>query len=308
MDISVVLSSYNPRMDYLSRVLQALREQTLPADRWELVVVDNASKPPLEGRLDLGGLPAARMVVELKQGLSHARRRGFQEARADVIINLDDDTVLDRDYLERTMELAAQYPFIGAFGCQIQAEFEQPPTWPAEEYYSAIRKVEREVWSNDMHHHASNPWGAASVVRKEVALAYASKLERDERLSLVGRKPGELLACEDDDIAMTACEIGLGKGVFPSLRLTHLIPANKMTEEFQSQNAHGKGYSSTVLNYLRFQKIPTVGLLAKINRIYRLARMGQRRRRQEIATDRGVRDALRDMQKWGWLKEGSSQR
>jgi hypothetical protein len=48
--------------------------------------------------------------------------------------------------------------------------------------------------------------------------------------------------------------------------------------------------------------------LAKINRIYRLARMGQRRRRQEIATGRGVRDALRDMQKWGWLKEASSQR
>jgi hypothetical protein len=159
-----------------------------------------------------------------------------------------------------------------------------------------------------MHHHASNPWGAASVVRKEVALAYASKLERDERLSLIGRKPGALLACEDDDIAMTACEIGLGKGVFPSLQVTHLIPANRMTEEFQCQNAHGKGYSSTVLNYLRFQKIPTMGPLAKINRMYRLARMGRRRRWQEIATDRGVRDALRDMQEWGWLKEGRSQR
>src|SRR6267143_1882175 len=134
MDISVVLSSYNPRMDYLSRVLQALREQTLPADRWEFIVVDNASKPPLEGRLDLSGLPAARIVVELKQGLSHARRRGFQDARADLIINLDDDNVLDRDYLERTVGLAAQYPFIGAFGSQIRAEFEQPPAWPASEY------------------------------------------------------------------------------------------------------------------------------------------------------------------------------
>src|ERR1700730_6205390 len=153
-----------------------------------------------------------------------------------------------------------------------------------------------------MHHYASNPWGAASVVRKEVALAYASKLERDERLSLVGRKPGELLACEDDDIAMTACEIGFGKVVFPSLRLTHLIPANKMTEEFQCQNAHGKGYSSTVLNYLRFQKVPTMSLLAKINRIYRLVRMQPRRRRQEMAIDHGVMDALRDMREWGWLK------
>lgn len=45
--ISVVLPTHNPRADYLARVIEALRAQTLSKDLWELVVVDNGSKQPL---------------------------------------------------------------------------------------------------------------------------------------------------------------------------------------------------------------------------------------------------------------------
>jgi Glycosyl transferase family 2 len=308
MDISVALSSYNPRMDYLSRVLQALREQTLPADRWELIVVDNASKPPLEGRLDLSGLPAARIMVELKQGLSHARRRGFQEARADLIVNLDDDTVLDLDYLERTVELAAQYPFIGAFGCQIRAEFEQPPAWPALEYYAAERVIKQDLWSNDPEHFDSMPWGTGSVVRKVVAEAYVVKLAKDERFALLGRTPEKLLSCEDNEIALTACDLGMGKGVFAELRVTHLIPIRRMSEEFLRKNTFGSAYSGTIHNYLRFQKLPPKpSFFGKLNRIYRLLSAEPRKRKLALAAESGCREALRDMQEWGWLNESSSQ-
>lgn len=303
-EISVVLCTYNPREDYLLRALDGVRKQTLPMERWEFIVVDNASQPPLEGRVDLSRLPQARIVVEKEPGLSHARRRGFQEAKGQLIVNLDDDAILDPDYLEQVEKLERNHSFIGVFGCQIRPEFEIAPKWPIEEYNCAVRNVQQEVWSNDMHHYGSSPWGVASVVRKEVGLAYVNKLQADNRFSLIGRKPGKLLACEDDDIAMTACEISLGKGVFPSLRVTHLIPAKRMTEEFQIKNAHGKGYSATVLNYLRFQTVPsTRSFLAKLNRLYRLFRMEPRRRRQEIATDHGVNDAIRDMKAWGWLEE-----
>lgn len=303
-EISVVLCTYNPREDYLLRTLDGVRKQTLPMEQWEFIVVDNASQPSLEGRVDLSGLPQARIVVEKEQGLSHARRRGFQEAKGQLIVNLDDDAVLDPDYLEQMEKLGQSHSFIGVFGCQIRPEFEIPPKWPIEEYYGASREVQKEIWSNDTHHYGSSPWGVASVVRKAVGLAYADKLRKDDRFSIIGRKPGKLLACEDDDIAMTACEVGLGKGVFPSLRVTHLIPAKRMTEEFHIQNAHGKGYSATVLNYLRFQAVPpTKGFLAKLNRLYRLIRMEPRRRRQEIAMDQGVNDAIHDMKTWGWLEE-----
>ena len=41
--VSVVICTYNPRMDYLERVLEGLSKQSLPVRQWELVVIDNAS-------------------------------------------------------------------------------------------------------------------------------------------------------------------------------------------------------------------------------------------------------------------------
>ena len=41
--VSVAICTHNPRRDYLRRALAALEAQTLARDRWELVMVDNAS-------------------------------------------------------------------------------------------------------------------------------------------------------------------------------------------------------------------------------------------------------------------------
>jgi glycosyltransferase involved in cell wall biosynthesis len=310
--ISVVLCTYNPREDFLGRVFDGLKDQTLSKDLWELVVVDNNSTRPLSSTtgpqddkataIDLSWHPDARIVVETQQGLSHARRRGFEEATGDLIVNLDDDAVLDSDYLKQVVRLAEQFPLIGVFGCALRAEFEVPARWPTDEYYAAQRVVPQAVWSNDPLHHLSNPWGAGSVVRRPVARAYVQRLADDCRYAQIGRTAERLLACEDDDIAMTACEVGFGKGVFPSLCFTHLIKASHMTEDFLCRNARGHAYSGTVLEFLRFGRRPVNPTVrARLNRAYRLACMKSRRRRQELARDQGVKEAFQDMKRWGWL-------
>lgn len=312
--LSVVLATYNPRADYLQRVIEGLKAQTFPRERWEFIVVDNNSQPllrvvglkdqetkrqPDDGvkgaeavAIDLSWHPDARLVVETQQGLSHARRRGFEEAKGELIVNLDDDAVLDPDYLEQIVALAERFPSIGAFGCQIYGEFEVDPVWPRQEYYGAERLVESDVWSNIGDHFASTPGGAGSVVRRNVARAYVAKMSSDPRWGLLGRSAGKWLSCEDIEIAMVACDLELGKGVFRSLNLTHLIPASKMTEEFQCKNAYGNGYSSVVHHYLRHGVAPErPRLLARMDRLYRLMRMSPRKRREEISKDRGLRDA-----------------
>ena len=291
--ISLVLCAYNPRPDYLARALEGVRKQTLPRAQWEFLLIDNSSQPPLEGRVNLAGLPQARIVVEKQPGLSHARRRAFQEAKGELIVNLDDDAVLDPDYLETASALAFRYPFIGIFGSQIRPIFEEPPIWPVEEYYGASRVVKEDIWSNDREHIPSTPWGVGSVVRETVAEVYVKKISNDPRWGQLGRTAEKLLSCEDIEIAMTACDLGLGKGVMRDLRLTHLIPARRMTEDFLCRNAYGNGYSATIHNWIRFGRLPPKSsLLGKINRSYRLFRMSPRKRRQEMAKDRGIREAL----------------
>ena len=42
--ISVIICTHNPRMDYIDKVLSALKSQSLSQQEWELLLVDNASK------------------------------------------------------------------------------------------------------------------------------------------------------------------------------------------------------------------------------------------------------------------------
>jgi len=301
--VSVVLCTYNPRADFVERVLEGLRRQTLPLERWEFIVVDNNSTKPLSSTMgprddgttviDLSWHPDARMVVEKQQGLSHARRRGFEEAKGELIVNLDDDAVIDPDYLEQICEVARQHPFIGVFGGQRRAEFEVLPKWPREEYYGADRMVSEPIWSNDREHGPSLPTGAGSVVKKKVADAYVRKLANEPVWASLGRTAEKMLSCEDVEIAMIACDLGLGRGLFPQLKLTHLVEARKMTLDFLCRNAHGNGYSYTIHNFLRFGRLPSGrSVMGKINRLYRLARMPSRQRKQEMAKDHGIREAV----------------
>ena len=59
LEISVIICTHNPREDYLRRVLKALRAQSLSAEQWELLLIDNASKEPLAAAWDLSCSPAA---------------------------------------------------------------------------------------------------------------------------------------------------------------------------------------------------------------------------------------------------------
>ena len=40
-------------------------------------------------------------VMEVKQGLSHARNRGIRESRGETLVFLDDDAFAEGDYLQR---------------------------------------------------------------------------------------------------------------------------------------------------------------------------------------------------------------
>ena len=119
LELSVIIPTHNPRRDYLEQVLGALAAQTLDRSRWELVVVDNKSEDIgyrildiVRDRLgkaesgkrkvektpsaisDLPSTPSVRVVREDKLGLTHARVRGFQEAKGEIVVTVDDDNVL----------------------------------------------------------------------------------------------------------------------------------------------------------------------------------------------------------------------
>ena len=92
---SVVICTRNPRVNYLSRVLTSLREQTLPVTDWELLLVDNGSEHPLVDLVDClsGGSPASRFSHEPELGLTPARSESCRGSRRAILLFVDDDNV-----------------------------------------------------------------------------------------------------------------------------------------------------------------------------------------------------------------------
>src|ERR1700731_4167104 len=98
--LSVIICTHNPRLDYFQRCVDGLRNQTLSCQEWELLLVDNRSDEPVADCVDLSWHPVTRVVREEAPGLTAARLRGIRESRGDLVVFVDDDNVLDRDFLE----------------------------------------------------------------------------------------------------------------------------------------------------------------------------------------------------------------
>ena len=89
--VSVVIPTFN-RPAQLERCLHALALQTYPRERFEVVVVDDGSEPPLgvAGAAQTSGLQV-RILRTARAGPGAARNAGAHEARGQVLAFLDDD-------------------------------------------------------------------------------------------------------------------------------------------------------------------------------------------------------------------------
>jgi glycosyltransferase involved in cell wall biosynthesis len=228
----------------LDRVLASLAAQTLSQDRWELVVVDNGSEPPVAVG-DEAGITNLRTVVEPVMGLTPARIRGIGEACGELVVFVDDDNLLDADYLEKALAIAEDDPRIGAFGGRISPEFEgEEPEWlrPFRSHL-ALADFSRDEWSTLTGERAVLPCGAGLCIRLPLARQWAERVAADPRRLGLGRTGERMLSCEDTDMVLSCTDAGWGTGRFTALHLTHVIPAARLAFDYQKRLAADIGVS-----------------------------------------------------------------
>lgn len=249
--LSILIPTHNPRPDYLRVTLEALRAQTLPMAEWELVIVDNASEPPVAGWLDVSWHPRARVLHEPRRGAHHAREHGLRECRGELIVYVDDDNALEPDYLAATLALAQQWPQLGVWGGRIEPEFETPPpAWlDTEMHHLAICRIEWPVWSS-FAHDWTVPYGAGMCVRREVVERFFQRFEEEPMLGRFGRSDLSAVSGEDQLMSYAAISLGLGVGRFPNLRLRHLIPARRMETDYLLGLAQGNAHGALLIQLI----------------------------------------------------------
>ena len=273
--LTVVVCTHNPRRDYFQRCLGSLQNQNLRLDGWELVVVDNQCDEPIKDWVDLSWHHHASVVREARIGLTPARLRGIRESSGDLLVFVDDDNVLDPDFLEVALDTMGQRSYLGSWSGQCRPEFEQPPPEWTRRYWSnlSIREFTNDVWSNIPRLPESMPYGAGLCVRRTVARHYLELHDSGRRSFQFDRQGGSLLSGGDNDLAACACDLGLAVGIISSLKLTHLIAPERLTEEYIARLAEGISYSSTLLDSeygCRTERRTPMGRIADFLRVMRL--------------------------------------
>jgi glycosyltransferase involved in cell wall biosynthesis len=219
---------------------------------WELLLVDNACEPPLEDAWDLSWHPNARHLREAELGVAAARRTGLRSAAADVIVFIDDDNVVDPLYLEEAVRIGRERPELGAWGSgSIVPEFELAPSPDVGRLVPnlALRQAPAERWGNVLPCTEVTPWGAGLCLRAEVAAAYRRHCAA-AKIQIASRRGRQVLASgEDVEMCHVACRMGLGVGVFPTLKLTHLIPERRVSPDYLLGIFEGTLTSNWLLAY-----------------------------------------------------------
>lgn len=303
--ISVVICTHNARVGHLTRVIDALKRQTLSAQQWELLVVDNASTPPVAPLLDLRWHPCARLVREETLGLTYARLRGIKEMKGSLVLFVDDDNVLDSNYLENLADLAAKRPYIAAFGANISGEFESspPPWYDGLLGWLAIVKTKRDIWGNS-YNLEQLPVGAGLCVRRDVADAYATALASSPTRVSLDRCGSSLNSGGDTDIVLTAIDMGFGVGVFTSLHLTHLIPSERLTKKYLLQLAEAMAFSKELRGRIgRGPLDPESGWRRRLLDLFKRPLVSSFERKMLDARHRGKARAARELSNSGFRSQ-----
>ncbi len=252
-DLSIILCVYNPRRDILEKVLDALHRQTLAPDRWELIVVDNNSNPPLKPSMFDRWQPLpVRLIHERQAGVPHARSQGIAAAAANLLLMLDDDNILDPDYLESAVEIAAANPTIGAFGgiSRPLLETDPPRNWQEKLYpYIAVRDHgATPIVSSEDERGEWEPIGAGMVVRADVAKKFAEYVRNSRVAASIDRRGKKLLSGYDSLLARCCYPLGYANSYQPRLKLTHYIKPQRMKVWYMIRLLHGHGRSFVMLN------------------------------------------------------------
>ena len=235
---SVVLCTHNPQPTYLQRVLDALRDQTLPLDQWELLLIDNASETALGRDCNLCWHPSGRHIREDKLGLSFARVKGVNEARGELIVFLDDDNILDRNYLA-TAKSIMQDKTIGALGGAASPIFEEnvvPPayfynvaTWLACGAQFGSRDSIGKEFVDLTELHDFSLFGAGLVVRRS---DMTDLLGLPDFPSLSDRMGTTLSSGGDYEICYLIALKGKRIGYSAQLRFEHIIPEFRLEPSY----------------------------------------------------------------------------
>ena len=244
--ISALIPTYN-REKYLIKALQSLLDQTLPAEEYEIIVIDNRSTDTTKRIVteDFAHIPNLRYLYEPVAGLNQARNTGWTNARGKYVAFIDDDAIACPQWLEKIIDVfETMNPKPGCVGGKVEAIWESPrPTWLADEMLPYLTVFD---WSNKPIE-LNNPQFLAGA-----NFSFPKQLLEliDGFKAGVDRVGGKLLSNGDIMIERQLHELGYSCFYHPEISVQHHVPASRLTQKWFLQRVFWQGVSDAVMEKL----------------------------------------------------------
>jgi glycosyltransferase involved in cell wall biosynthesis len=228
--LSIIICTYN-REKYLYKCLKSIAENDFPFSEYEVVLINNNSTDNTETECKKfqNDFPQVNFnyFVEYNQGLSYARNRGIAESKGEVLIFLDDDSFVGKDYLKNLSDNLDKCPDYSAFGGKITPKFENAhsPKWISKWTYSWVSAIDLGDRIQEFRGE-KYPIGANMGIKADIL----SKIGNFN--TKLGRNKKNLMAGEEKDIFNRIKNLGGKIFYFPNIEVQHVIPPQRTTDTY----------------------------------------------------------------------------
>lgn len=238
MLITVAVCTYN-RAELLAQVLPAVLAQSRLPD--ELLVVDNASTdhtPAVVAQARrLAAIPV-RYVQEPSPGIAHARNRALREAQGQYVAFIDDDAMPQSDWLQTLLTTLEQVkPRPDGIAGKVELDWHgSRPNWFPSRFESLLCAYDQGAMGSFLD-------------EEDYLLTTNALFDRRVVLSLdgfrpyLGRKRGQMLGGEDNDMHRRLVQAGFRIYYQPAAVVYHDVPPERRKKPFLVRRLFWSGAS-----------------------------------------------------------------
>jgi len=217
--VTIVICTFN-RAELLPETLPSLSNQTIDKTLFNILFINNNSTDNTHAIIKkfCSEQKNAQIITETKQGLSHARNRGFVESKTKWIAYIDDDAKISENYIEKLLATIKYYNFDCIGGIYLPWYKYGKPTWYLDRYASNGELLpETGPLENE---YAS---GGVLTVKKSV-LEHLGGFP-----STLGMHGGKIAYGEEIHLQDSMRKAGYKIGFNPELIIYHLVSRSKMS-------------------------------------------------------------------------------
>jgi glucosyl-dolichyl phosphate glucuronosyltransferase len=241
--VSAIICAYTmDRWSDICDAIESLRRQTRRPDQIILVIDHNED---LLARAT-AALPKKVLVIANQEarGLSGARNTGIAAATGDLIAFIDDDVVVDTNWLDLLIARCEEPDVLGASSWVEPQWVGARPSWFPQEFLWTVGCSHRGLPTRETA--VRNLIGAAMIF-KRAAFSAAGGFRSE-----LGRTGGDLTSCEETEFCLRAnARLPHGRFILvPAARAYHKVPGARLTWKYFWQRCRAEGRSKAYLTHL----------------------------------------------------------